>query len=346
MITKDLNYTRQNGGSGGVFSVSTSGTNLTHKWYKNDKPINGTGAGILDIGNDFVRVKDSNGLLRITYEASNVDYDSMNHTTRQTFGLYINMTTVSQGVNCVNITREIIINPTAACNQSDSVTIIALAVPLGFLFIFSLIACIILLSCLLYRTCNRTERQSTRDSIALTPAPTPTPTPTPAPAPTPAPVPTSAPTPAPTQHPEGIIPNPNTGNPTSEVSPDANITSISLSGKPDRDLRYHLQDMPDIKDEYEFLYCLAEMLSAAKSNMKFKKKCRKHFKNLRDKTEKLMEKIEKQTGDDGKGVACDQTKAACDQSKPFFVHAHDYCIIVEYEQLTKIAEILKDLESE
>ena len=93
MITKDLNYTRHNSGSGGVFSVSTSGTNLTHKWYKNDKPINRTGAGILEIGNDSVRVEDSNGLLRITYEASNVDYENMTQTARQTFGLY---TSVSQ----------------------------------------------------------------------------------------------------------------------------------------------------------------------------------------------------------------------------------------------------------
>ena len=88
MITKDLNYTRHNSGSGGVFSVSTSGTNLTHEWYKNDKPINRTGAGILEIGNDALTVEDSNGLLRIIYEASNVDYDNMTHTTRQTFGLY------------------------------------------------------------------------------------------------------------------------------------------------------------------------------------------------------------------------------------------------------------------
>ena len=155
MITKDLNYTRHNSGSGGVFSVSTSGTNLTHKWYKNDKLINGTGAGIIDIGNDALRVKESKGLLRITYEASNVDYDNMNHTTRQTFGLYINMTTVSQGVNCGNTTREIIINgnmTTAACNQ---VPIIVLAVSLPVLSFCLFVVCIIL-SSLLYRTCNRT----------------------------------------------------------------------------------------------------------------------------------------------------------------------------------------------
>ena len=97
MITKDLNYTRYTNGDG-VFSVSTSGTNLTHKWYKNDKLINSTGAGIVEIGNDALTVEDSNGLLRITYEASNVDYDNMTQTTRQTFGLYSNMTNVSRDV--------------------------------------------------------------------------------------------------------------------------------------------------------------------------------------------------------------------------------------------------------
>ena len=102
MITKDLNYTRYTNGDG-VFSVSTSGTNLTHKWYKNDKLINGTGAGILAFGNDALTIEDSNGLLRITYEASNVDYDNMNHTTRQTFGLY---TSFSQDGSDVSIESE------------------------------------------------------------------------------------------------------------------------------------------------------------------------------------------------------------------------------------------------
>lgn len=71
------------------------------------------------------------------------------------------MTNVSRGVNCVNITREIIINPTAACNQSDSVSTTALAASLAvcsFLFISSIIVCIILLSLLLYRTCHRTDK--------------------------------------------------------------------------------------------------------------------------------------------------------------------------------------------
>ena len=175
MITKDLNYTRHNSGSGGVFSVSTSGTNLTHKWYKNDKLINSTGAGILAFGNDALTVEDSNGLLRITYEASNVDYDNMTQTTRQTFGLYTN---VSQGVNCVNITREIIINPTAACNQSNSVSTTALAASLAvcfFLFISSIIFCIILLSLLLYRTRHRTDKKLKNGNSAQNTAGGPTP---------------------------------------------------------------------------------------------------------------------------------------------------------------------------
>ena len=144
MITKDLNYTRHSSGSGGVFSVSTSGTNLTHKWYKNDKLINGTGAGILVIGNDTLTVDDSNGLLRITYEASNVDYDNMTQTTQQTFGLYTNMT--------------------ATCDQPGSVST-ALAVPLGILSLISVslaVACIIL-SILLCQTCRKTNKKPTEN---------------------------------------------------------------------------------------------------------------------------------------------------------------------------------------
>ena len=143
MITKDLNYTQYTNGDG-VFSVSTSGTNLTHKWYKNDKLINSTGAGILEIGNDFVRVEESNGLLRITYETSNVDYDNMTQTTQQTFGLYTNMT--------------------ATCDQPGSVST-ALAVSLGILSLISVsltVACIIL-SILLCLTCRKTNKKPTEN---------------------------------------------------------------------------------------------------------------------------------------------------------------------------------------
>ena len=147
MITKDLNYTRHNSGSGGVFSVSTSGTNLTHKWYKNDKPINRTGAGILDIGNDSVRVEESNGLIRITYEASNVDYDNMTHTTRQTFGLY---TSVS---------------------QDDSATIVlGVLVPIGTLSILAniiLVAVIICFKCKVCYKLNEAQASQQQKNIEL-----------------------------------------------------------------------------------------------------------------------------------------------------------------------------------
>ena len=136
MITKDLNYTRHNSGSGGVFSVSTSGTNLTHKWYKNDKLINSTGAGILAFGNDALTVEDSNGLLRITYEASNVDYDNMTQTTRQTFGLYSNTTYLS-----VNHTEGM---------AKDSMIAFNVVVPLLGLSTFALLIICIMLCCYIY----------------------------------------------------------------------------------------------------------------------------------------------------------------------------------------------------
>ena len=143
MITKDLNYTRQNSGSGGVFSVSTSGTNLTHKWYKNDKLINGIGAGILEIGNDALTVEDSNGLLRITYEASNVDYDNMTQTTRQTFGLYTN---------------------------DDSATIaLAVLVPIGTLSILAniILAVIICFKCKVCNKLNEAQASQQQKNIEL-----------------------------------------------------------------------------------------------------------------------------------------------------------------------------------
>ena len=149
MITKDLNYTRHNSGSGGVFSVSTSGTNLTRKWYKNDKLINSTGAGILDIGNDAFTVEDSNGLLRITYEASNVDYDNMNHTARQTFGLYSNMT---------NVSRDVPVSP----EDEDQVLTIILPVVLGTACILAVVILLVLVilyfkCCAAHGVCNKCQ---------------------------------------------------------------------------------------------------------------------------------------------------------------------------------------------
>ena len=142
MITKDLDYTRHNSGSGGVFSVSTSGTNITHKWYKNDRLINGTGAGILAFGDDALRVEDSNGLLRITYEASNVDYDNMTQTTRQTFGLYSNTTYLS-------------------VNHTEGMSMIAFKVAVSLLglstFAF-LIICIVLCCYIYYLKCTKKLR--------------------------------------------------------------------------------------------------------------------------------------------------------------------------------------------
>ena len=141
MITKDLNYTRRNSGSGGMFSVSTSGTNLTHKWYKNDKLINSTGAGILAFGNDALTIEDSNGLLRITYEASNVDYDNMIHTTNQTFGLY---TSVS---------------------QDNSATIaLAVLVPIGTLFILTNIILAVIIICIKCKAQASQPKKKSRDS--------------------------------------------------------------------------------------------------------------------------------------------------------------------------------------
>uniref|UniRef100_A0A1X7VGJ7 Ig-like domain-containing protein n=1 Tax=Amphimedon queenslandica TaxID=400682 RepID=A0A1X7VGJ7_AMPQE len=85
-ITQDLNYTMNNNGDGGVFTVTSHGTNLMHNWYKNDRLINNTGNGILEISNTSLRVKEVNGSLRIAYVVSNVDYDNTSHSMRQTFG--------------------------------------------------------------------------------------------------------------------------------------------------------------------------------------------------------------------------------------------------------------------
>ena len=299
MITKDLDYTRHNSGSGGVFSVSTSGTNLTHKWYKNDKLINSTGAGILAFGNDALTIEDSNGLLRITYEASNVDYDNMTQTARQTFGLYSNMTTVSQEVNCVNITREIIINPTATCSQSDSVSTTALAASLAvcfFLFISSIIVCIILLSLLLYRTHHRTDRKlkngNSAQNLGHTTALTST---------------TS------NKNVESKNPAQNTGGPTPESTPNAGPTNLDSTYQPNRFIQNGCNEMLRCKKNYEFLHCLKMILSAGSGHKEFNKDCGELFKTLSDKIDEHMKKIEPQEKDGGK------KKVACDgdtQSKP------------------------------
>ena len=269
MITKDLNYTRHYSGSGGVFSVSTSGTNLTHKWYKNDKLINGIGAGILEIGNDALTVEDSNGLLRITYEASNVDYDNMTQTTQQTFGLYTNMT--------------------ATCDQPGSVST-ALAVPLGILSLISVslaVACIIL-SILLCQTCRKTNKKPTKNRDNK-------------------------------QTSNYINQNPNSnqnaGGTTPNSTPDGTTNSIHLYEQPDRALRYHCDEIPSCKNNYEFLHCLTGILTAAKGHKKFKKECSHIFTKLREQIEEHMDEIEPQEGD-GKSVVSDG------QSKPPFLLAY------------------------
>ena len=268
MITKDLNYTRQNTGSGGVFSVSTSGTNLTHKWYKNDKLINSTGAGILAFGNDALTIEDSNGLLRITYEASNVDYDNMTQTTRQTFGLYTNMTTT--------------------CDQPGSVST-ALAVSLGiflFLSVSLAVACIIL-SILLCQTCRKINKKPTenRDDRQTS------------------------------DYNRNPNSNQNTGSTTPNSTPDGATNSIRLCEQPDRALRYHCDEIPSCKNNYEFLHCLAGILTIARGHKKFKKECSHIFTELRKQIEEHMEKIEPQEGD-GKSVVSDV------QSKPPFLLAY------------------------
>ena len=86
-ITEDLDYTRNDNGDG-VFSVTSRGTNLAHKWYKNGRLIDPTEDNILEISNTSLRVKETDGSLRIAYEVSNVDYDNTTHSIRQTFGVY------------------------------------------------------------------------------------------------------------------------------------------------------------------------------------------------------------------------------------------------------------------
>ena len=125
-ITKDLNYTRHNNGDG-VFSVTSCGTNLTHKWYKNGRLINRTGDNILEIRDTSLRVKEINGSLKIAYEVSNVGYDNMPHSMRQIFGVY---------------SRTIILNFTETAGNSMSIT--SVAIPMSIIIFILFIICIVL----------------------------------------------------------------------------------------------------------------------------------------------------------------------------------------------------------
>ena len=127
-ITEDLNYTRNNNGDG-VFSVTSCGTNLTHKWYKNGGLINRTGDNILEISDTSLRVKEINGSLRIAYVVSNFDYDNTPHSMRQTFGVY---------------SRTIIQNSTETAGNSMSITSVAVSMSIitVILFIICIVLCI------------------------------------------------------------------------------------------------------------------------------------------------------------------------------------------------------------
>ena len=255
MITKDLNYTRYTNGDG-VFSVSTSGTNLTHKWYKNDKLINGSGAGILDIGNDALTVEDSNGLLRITYEASNVDYDNMTHTTRQTFGLYTTLVyiTVSQ-------------NDSASTESEGQVLTIALGVlvPIGTLSILANI----ILTVIIYFKCRISKAQAPppKEGIELPAAELP---------------------PNQEEVDKSSMP-PSRQQSDSKQEADCSKCQYEKSLKPMKRILLSAYSLvQDCETNFDFLHCLTVMLTDVLSERDFDNECTDALKTMRDKTEELM----------------------------------------------------------
>ena len=266
MITKDLNYTRHNSGSGGVFSVSTSGTNLTHKWYKNDRLINGTGAGILAFGNDSVRVEDSNGLLRITYEVSNVDYDNMTQTTRQTFGLYTN---VSQ-------------DESASTKSEGQVLTIALGVlvPIGTL---SILVNIILVVFICFKSrISKAQAPPPKEGIEL---------------------PAAEPPPNQEEVDKSSMP-PSRQQSDSKQEADCSKCQYEKSLKPMKRILLSASSLVrDCETNFDFLHCLTVMLTDVLSERYFDNECTIALKTMRKEMEELMEsrKPPRQTGTDGTG---------------------------------------------
>lgn len=144
-ITEDLNYTMDDNGEG-VFSVTSHGTNLTHKWYKDGGLINSTGDSIVEISDTSLRVKEINGSLRIAYIVSNVDYDNAPHSMRQTFGVY----------------SRIIIQNFTETSTGNSTSITSVAVPMGIVILILFIICIglcIWIFCLWHKDKNGSKPQ-------------------------------------------------------------------------------------------------------------------------------------------------------------------------------------------
>ena len=271
MITKDLNYTRHNSSSDGVFSVSTSGTNLTHKWYKNDKLINSTGAGIVEIGNDALTVEDSNGLLRITYEASNVDYDNMTHTARQTFGLYTTLVyiTVSQ-------------NDSASTESEGQVLTIALGVvvPIGTL---SILINIILVVFICFK-CRISKAQASLPKEVIE-------------------LPAAEPPPNQEEVDKSSMP-PSRQQSDSKQEADCSKCQYEKSLKPMKRILLSAYSLVrDCETNFDFLHCLTVMLTDVLSERYFDNECTIALRNMRKEMEELMEsrKPPRKTGTDGTG---------------------------------------------
>ena len=149
-ITEDLDYTRNNNGDG-VFSVTSCGTNLTHKWYKNGGLINRTGDNILEISDTSLRVKEINGSLRIAYEVSNVDYDNTPHSMRQTFGVYSHVSCTNGGIT----------------DNSMQMILIAVSIIMGSAICILTIICLILFIYLQKKNKSTSKRTVEFDDITV-----------------------------------------------------------------------------------------------------------------------------------------------------------------------------------
>uniref|UniRef100_A0A1X7VFW9 Ig-like domain-containing protein n=1 Tax=Amphimedon queenslandica TaxID=400682 RepID=A0A1X7VFW9_AMPQE len=303
-ITQDLNYTMDNNGEG-VFSVTSRGTNLTHKWYKDGGLVNSTGDSILEISDTSLRVKEVNGSLRIAYVVSNVDYDNTSHSMRQAFGVY--------NVSCGGITED---------------SMETLAVPImGTVIGILIIICLILVLCLyiIYKKYKSASEKTVpveftrRDGSTVT----------------------EGNNDMRCDEVGGLQRLAEVTHSSEQCDHGCMTCNYEESMKPDERLSlFAMRMVKDCTDESDFLKLLLEFLLKAKYMKKYNNKCRELCSKMIHEVDTLMEEIEPQERDATRKIGLDGSNEHLLSDNQLSNDQHD-----RYKQYQDIRKILQEIAS-
>ncbi|XP_019849020.1 PREDICTED: uncharacterized protein LOC109580387 isoform X2 [Amphimedon queenslandica] len=303
-ITQDLNYTMDSNGEG-AFTVTSRGTNLTHKWYKDGGLINSTGDSILEISDTSLRVKEVNGSLRIAYVVSNVDYDNTSHSMRQAFGVY--------NVSCGGITED---------------SMETLAVPImGTVIGILIIICLILVLCLyiIYKKYKSASEKTVpveftrRDGSTVT----------------------EGNNDMRCDEVGGLQRLAEVTHSSEQCDHGCMTCNYEESMKPDERLSlFAMRMVKDCTDESDFLKLLLEFLLKAKYMKKYNNKCRELCSKMIHEVDTLMEEIEPQERDATRKIGLDGSNEHLLSDNQLSNDQHD-----RYKQYQDIRKILQEIAS-